>query len=82
MPLPVFSPQASSQSGKHTLARVHVPVPLRISADRRTDILRIATEALGLASMNWNTEYGTTGAPITLRFARQVGGIMAEIRPP
>jgi hypothetical protein len=33
---------------------------------------------LALARINWNTAFDTTGSPITLRFARQVGGIMAE----
>jgi hypothetical protein len=37
------------------------------------------TEVLALARMNWNTAFDTTGAPIALRFARQVGGIMAEV---
>lgn len=66
----------------NTYPGVHVPVPLRIWTDRRSDILRIATEVLALGRMNWNTAFDTTGAPITLRFARQVGGIMREIRPP
>jgi hypothetical protein len=43
------------------------------------DVVRLATEVLALARMNWNTAFDTTGAPITLRFARQVGGIMAEV---
>ena len=32
-------------------------------------------------SMNWNTAFDTTGAPITLRFARLVGQILREIPP-
>ena len=65
-----------------TYPGVHVPVPVRIRTDHNSDILRVATEVLGLARMNWNTAFDTTGAPITLRFARQVGGIMAEVKPP
>jgi hypothetical protein len=29
--------------------------------------------------MNWNTAPYTNSQPVTLRFARQVGGIMAEV---
>jgi hypothetical protein len=57
---------------------MHIPVPVRIQTDRATDIIRTANEVLSLAKMNWNTAFDTTGAPITLRFSRQVGGIMAE----
>ena len=62
-----------------TYPGVHVPVPLRITTDQDTDLLRAATDVLSLARMNWNTAFDTTGAPITLRFAREVGGIMAEV---
>jgi hypothetical protein len=63
----------------HTYPGMHIPVPLRIVTDRETDIVRSANDVLSLARMNWNTAFDTTGAPITLRFARQVGGIMAEV---
>jgi hypothetical protein len=62
----------------HTYPGMHIPVPLKIVTDRDTDIIRSATDVLALARMNWNTAFDTTGSPITLRFARQVGGIMAE----
>jgi hypothetical protein len=62
-----------------TYPGMHIPVPLRILTDRDTDIVRAGTDVLALARMNWNTAFDTTGTPITLRFARQVGGIMAEI---
>lgn len=62
-----------------TYPGVHVPVPLQISTDNATDLLRASTDVLALARMNWNTAFDTTGAPITLRFARRVGGIMAEV---
>jgi hypothetical protein len=63
----------------NTYPGMHIPVPLKIVTDRETDILRAASDVLALARMNWNTAFDTTGAPITLRFARQVGGIMAEV---
>lgn len=63
----------------NTYPGVHVPVPIEIGTDPNTDLVRVATEVLALARMNWNTAFDTTGAPITLRFARQVGGIMAEV---
>ena len=62
-----------------TYPGVHVPVPLSITTDRENDLVRASTDVLALARMNWNTAFDTTGAPITLRFARQVGGIMAEV---
>jgi hypothetical protein len=62
-----------------TYPGMHVPVPVRITTDAEVDILRAANDVLALARMNWNTAFDTTGAPITLRFARQVGGIMAEV---
>jgi hypothetical protein len=62
-----------------TYPGMHIPAPLKILTDRDTDIVRAATDVLALARMNWNTAFDTTGAPITLRFARQVGGIMAEV---
>jgi len=63
----------------HTYPGMHIPVPLKIITDRDTDIVRAASDVLALARMNWNTAFDTTGMPITLRFARQVGGIMAEV---
>jgi hypothetical protein len=62
----------------NTYPGMHIPVPVRIHTDRATDLIRTANEVLSLARMNWNTAFDTTGAPITLRFARVVGGIMAE----
>ncbi len=65
----------------NTYPGVHVPVPAQITCDADSDVTQISTEVLALARMNWNTAFDTTGAPITLRFARQVGGIMAEVGP-
>ena len=62
-----------------TYPGVHIPMPLQIVTDDTTNLLRAASDVLALARMNWNTAFDTTGMPITLRFARQVGGIMAEV---
>ncbi|WP_029585865.1 hypothetical protein [Bradyrhizobium sp. URHD0069] len=56
----------------------HIPAPVEIRSDRAIDIERVSKDILGLARMNWNTASITGGQPVTLRFARQVGGIMAE----
>ena len=64
-----------------TYPGAHIPVPVQIIADQGADIERIATDVLGLSRMNWNTARDTSGRPITLRFAREVGGIMAEVGP-
>lgn len=57
----------------------HVPAPIRLLVDEDVDVERIAAELLALARMNWNTARDTSGQPITVRFAREVGGIMAEV---
>ncbi len=57
----------------------HIPAPLRLATNSEVDMYRVAADVLGLSRMNWNTARDTSGWPITLRFARQVGGIMAEV---
>lgn len=57
----------------------HIPAPLRLKTDGEVDIYRAAANVLGLTRMNWNTAQNTNSQPVTLRFARQVGGIMAEV---
>ena len=57
----------------------HIPAPIRIVTDPGVDVYRVAREVLGLSRMNWNTARDTSGQPITLRFAREIGGIMAEV---
>jgi hypothetical protein len=59
----------------------HVPAPIRLLADPGVDLERAAVELLSLSRMNWNTARDTSGQPITIRFAREVGGIMAEVKP-
>jgi hypothetical protein len=56
----------------------HIPAPVEIRSDQPLDVERAARDILGLARMNWNTASITGGQPVTLSFARQVGGIMAE----
>jgi hypothetical protein len=57
----------------------HIPAPVQIITDERTGARQVAAEVLGLTRMSWNTARNTGGVPITLRFAREVGGIMAEV---
>jgi hypothetical protein len=58
----------------------HIPVPIQIKTDpdRDIDLVRVASDVLALARMNWNTASITGGRPVTLLFSRRVGGIMAE----
>jgi len=57
----------------------HIPAPLRLVTSGDIDIERAAADVLGLTRMNWNSAQNTNSQPVTLRFARQVGGIMAEV---
>ena len=57
----------------------HIPVPVLIDTDQKANINRTTIDILGLSRMNWNTPRDTSGIPITLRFSREVGGIMAEV---
>lgn len=59
----------------------HVPAPVWLRTVGDADVIRIAADILALARVNWNTARDTSGVPITLRFARDVGGIMAEVDP-
>jgi hypothetical protein len=56
----------------------HIPTPIQICGDKPGDLDQVAKDILGLARMNWNTANITGGTPVTLFFARRVGGIMAE----
>lgn len=56
----------------------HIPTPIQICGDQPGDLDQVARDILGLARMNWNTANITGGTPVTLFFARRVGGIMAE----
>jgi hypothetical protein len=67
-----FMPELGTYPGPH------IPSPLHIRSDQPIDLERAAQDILGLARMNWNTASTTGGHPVTLLFARRVGGIMAE----
>jgi hypothetical protein len=57
----------------------HIPAPIQLRTDKDSDVQRIALDILALGRVNWNTARDTSGVPITLRFARHVGGIMSEV---
>jgi hypothetical protein len=56
----------------------HIPAPVQLVTQGDVDLFRAASDVFGLTRMNWNTAQNTNSQPVTLRFARQVGGIMAE----
>lgn len=57
----------------------HIPTPVKLLTREGANMYQVATDVIGLTRMNWNTAQNTNGQPITIRFARQVGGIMAEL---
>lgn len=57
----------------------HIPAPIELFHNKNIDIERAASDVLSLTRMNWNTAQNTNSQPVTIRFARQVGGIMAEL---
>lgn len=67
-----FMPELNTYPGPH------VPSPVEIRKVGGGDFDQVARDILGLARMNWNTASTTGGMPVTLSFARRVGGIMAE----
>lgn len=59
---------------------LHVPRPLEFSCEQTEQTPRfLAAEILGLTKMNWNNTQFDGGVPITIRAARQVGGILREV---
>jgi len=59
----------------------HVPAPVElhfVGEPSRNDIYEAASEVLALGRLNWNTSDLRSSQPVTLGFARRVGGIMAE----
>ena len=59
----------------------HVPIPVEliVQGDHEPrDVREAAQEALALGRLNWNTSDLRSSQPVTLGFARRVGGIMAE----
>jgi hypothetical protein len=59
----------------------HVPVPIEILGVEPDDLDGVANDLLCLTKMNWNSARSAAGLPITLSFARKVGGIIAELPP-
>lgn len=59
----------------------HIPMPVELvmqGMDSRTSLRDAAVEVLSLGRLNWNTSDLRSSQPVTLGFARRVGGIMAE----
>jgi hypothetical protein len=56
----------------------HIPAPAELRSDVPQDLRASARDILVLSRMNWNTASITGGTPVTLAFARKVGGIMSE----
>lgn len=59
----------------------HVPSPVEIRLEgefSRSELYEAATDVLALGRLNWNTSDLRSSQPVTLGFARRVGGIMAE----
>jgi hypothetical protein len=57
----------------------HVPVPIEIIGDDPERAASAAADVLSLTKMNWNSAAASMALPITLSFARRVGGVMAEL---
>ena len=59
----------------------HIPIPVELIVHGEAaihDVRECAMDALGLGRLNWNTSDLRSSQPVTLGFARRVGGIMAE----
>jgi len=59
----------------------HVPAPVELRLEgnsTRSTLYEAATDVLALGRLNWNTSDLRSSQPVTLGFARRVGGIMAE----
>jgi hypothetical protein len=59
----------------------HVPVPIELAGAGAEEIDRVAQDLLCLTKMNWNSARSAAAWPVTLSFARKVGGILAELPP-
>jgi hypothetical protein len=59
----------------------HIPIPVELTVHGESTFAQVreaAVDALGLGRLNWNTSDLRSSQPVTLGFARRVGGIMAE----
>jgi hypothetical protein len=70
-----FLPDLGTYPGPH----IPIPIELIVHGDPSTaEIREAAIDTLGLGRLNWNTSDIRSSQPVTLGFARRVGGIMAE----
>jgi hypothetical protein len=70
-----FVPELGTYPGPH----IPIPVELIVHGEATMhDVRECAVDALGLGRLNWNTSDLRSSQPVTLGFARRVGGIMAE----
>lgn len=67
-----FMPELGTYPGPH------VPQPFEIRAIGSVDTVETARDVLDLTRMNWNTADIRGKWPVTLSFARRVGGILDE----
>jgi hypothetical protein len=58
----------------------HIPVPLEVLGAEE-NFEGAVEDLLALSKMNWNSAASFAALPISLSFARLVGGVMAEIPP-
>jgi hypothetical protein len=56
----------------------HIPVPLEVLGAEE-DFEGAVEDLLALTKMNWNSAKSWAALPISLSFARKVGGVMAEL---
>ncbi len=63
-----------------TYPGLHVPHPLEILEHHGdSDIRTVCKEILGLTKMNWNNADYSIREPVTLRFSREIGAILANV---
>jgi hypothetical protein len=64
--------------GIETYPGPHIPQPFEVRTICPEDPLTAATDIFNLTRMNWNTADIRGKWPVTLSFARRVGGILNE----
>ena len=70
-----FVPELGTYPGPH----IPIPIELIVHGEASSrDVRECAMDVLGLGRLNWNTSDLRSSQPVTLGFARRVGGIMAE----